>query len=323
MIDAVPSSDRDDPFDILMNPDSAAAPVQHSSRRELREAAARRGSARVMVPPGGLVSIPVPTLASSIPVPTGPVPRSRRLRPAENALVRANTRSRDRRHPISVLAAVAAAGGLFVVAGLPAYGLPDAASASKAASSVGQSLSTGGDAQVPAAARDGYRATTQAQLAEMSRDALRAQNNQEYLASGARQLGDDYPWPYEISEWQGGALSPLNYYYRQCTDFVAWRINRDAGSFAEPFKWVWSTMTPTGGNASQWKYAWQGKGWPVSNTPIVGSVAWFGWSNHVAYVKSVLPGGMVLIEEYNYVPNVYSQRTIPASSVEAFLYPPT
>jgi len=54
----------------------------------------------------------------------------------------------------------------------------------------------------------------------------------------------------------------------------------------------------------------------------VGSVAWF-YGNHVAYVKSVNADGTVTIEEYNYSSNgTYGQRTIPASSVPAFLYPP-
>jgi surface antigen len=155
----------------------------------------------------------------------------------------------------------------------------------------------------------------------MSKDALRAANNSEYLASGARELGDDYPWPYELASYQGGGLSPLNYFYRECVDFVAWRLNRDAGSYAAPYKWVWSNLTPTGGNAYQWKYAWEKHGWTVSDVPVVGSVAWFS-SNHVSYVKSVIDGGYVLIEEYNYVSGVYGQRTLAISDVDAFLYPP-
>ena len=43
----------------------------------------------------------------------------------------------------------------------------------------------------------------------------------------------------------------------------------------------------------------------------------------MAYVNSVNPDGTVTLEEYNYVPGMYSQRTIPASSVVSFLYPPT
>jgi surface antigen len=156
----------------------------------------------------------------------------------------------------------------------------------------------------------------------MNADSIRAQNNADYLASGARALGDDYPWPYELAEFQGGGLSPLNYYYRECVDFVAWRLNRDAGYYSAPFKWVWSTLTPTGGDASQWRYAWEAHGWTVSTTPIKGSVAWF-YGDHVAYVKSVNADGTVTVEEYNYIPGKYDQRTMPASSVPDFLYPPT
>jgi surface antigen len=170
--------------------------------------------------------------------------------------------------------------------------------------------------------RDGYHASTQADIEQMLKDQLRAEQNAAYNASGARALGDDYPWPYELRDYQGGGLSPLNYYYRECVDFVAWRLNRDAGSYSAPFKWVWSTLTPLGGNASQWRYNWEAKGWPTSTTPIVGSVAWF-YGNHVAYVKSVNADGTVTIEEYNWGGNgEYDQRTLPAASIPIFLYPP-
>lgn len=253
-------------------------------------------------------------------------PASRKLRRAEIAAMHASAPKAPRKNPLRALATMAVVGGMFAVAGIPAYaistGTATGASDKQAALADSQSIVVSADATVVAASRDGYRATTSAELAEMSKDDIRAQNSEEYLRSGARELGDDYPWYYELSEYQGAGLSPLNYYYRQCTDFVAWRLNRDAGYYDAPFKWVWSNLTPTGGNASQWEYAWEQHGWTVSNTPIVGSVAWFGWSNHVAYVKAVNPDGTVLVEEYNYVPNVYGQRTIPASSVESFLYPP-
>jgi surface antigen len=120
----------------------------------------------------------------------------------------------------------------------------------------------------------------------------------------------------------GGGLSPLNYYYRECVDFVAWRLNRDQGSYAPPFKWVWSNLTPNGGNASQWLSAWQAHGWPVSDTPIPGSVAYFP-GNHVGYVKAVLDGGYVLIEEYNQgSSHAYGQRVLPWSAA-TYLYPPS
>ena len=238
---------------------------------------------------------------------------------------KAAPKQQQHKSPLRALATMAVVGGIFATAGIPAYALTTSTSTLKADETAAQSQSivVSADAVVTSASRDGYHATSQSELEEMSKDEIRAQNNADYMLSGARELGDDYPWYYELSEDQNAGLSPLNYYYRQCTDFVAWRINRDAGSYEAPYKWVWSNLTPTGGNASQWEYAWEAKGWPVSKTPIVGSVAWFGWSNHVAYVKAVNADGTVLIEEYNYIPNVYSQRTIPAASVESFLYPPT
>jgi surface antigen len=134
--------------------------------------------------------------------------------------------------------------------------------------------------------------------------------------SGVRSAGDDYPWPSA-----GNTLSPLNYYYRQCVDFVAWRLNRDAGSTSAPWKYVWSNLTPTGGNASAWKSAWVANGWTVSDVPVTGSVAWFN-GNHVAYVKEVV-GNSVIIEEYNGMAKLaYAIRTIPISGAAAYLYPP-
>ncbi len=170
--------------------------------------------------------------------------------------------------------------------------------------------------------RDGYSATTPEDLAEYNMDAMMAANCEAYVASGARELGDDYPWACQLSDDQGGWLSPLNYVYRQCVDFVAWRINRDQGSYAAPFKWVWSNLTPYGGNGGQWQYNWEALGRTVSTTPVPGAVAYTG-GNHVAYVSKVFADGTVLLEEYNYVPDSYSQRIVPASSVVAFLYPPS
>jgi surface antigen len=236
--------------------------------------------------------------------------------------IRASHPKGPKKHPLSVLATMAVVGGMFAVAGLPAYATINQQLTSDEPVATVQSMVVSSDASPLAPVRDGYKATTPDQLAQMSKDALRAANNAEYLASGARELGDDYPWPYELASYQGGGLSPLNYYYRECVDFVAWRLNRDQGYYAEPFKWVWSTLTPTGGNAYQWLYAWQAHGWTVSKTPVVGAVAWFG-SDHVSYVKAILDGGFVLIEEYNFVPGVYSQRTLPIGSVSQFLYPPT
>ena len=168
--------------------------------------------------------------------------------------------------------------------------------------------------------RDAYGTTSAADLRRLYADAIRQQNLAAYLASGARAMGDDYPWPDALSRPQGGGLSPLNYYYRECVDFVAWRLNRDAGSTSAPFRWVWSNLAQ--GSAYSWKRAWENHGWTTSSTPVNGAVAWFPGGNHVAYVSGVLPDGSVALEEYNYnVDHGYSQRVIQPGEAY-YLYPP-
>jgi surface antigen len=218
---------------------------------------------------------------------------------------------------------MAAVGGMLAVVGLPAYAAMSENSTSAnylGTDADAQSMNVAADAAVTGATRDSFTATTPEELAakraEAERAAARSTYAATYLAVTPRDGADDYPWPYSEG------LSPLNYYAGECVDFVAWRLNRDAGSTSAPFKWVWSNLTPTGGSAGQWIYAWQAHGWPVSSDPVPGAVAVTGY-DHVAYVKDVLGDGNVLIEEYNYAGyHQYGQRILPASSVIAFLYPP-
>jgi len=178
--------------------------------------------------------------------------------------------------------------------------------------------------------RSAFDATTQKELDEKKAEAAAAAlaatalsaarsgvsgANGAYSTVGARAAGDDYPWR------SSSGLSPLRYVARQCTDFVAWRINRDHGSTSAPFKYDWGNMTPGGGNASAWASAWKNNGWKTSSTPVRGAVAWFN-GNHVAYVKAV-SGGSVDLEEYNWNGSgAYHTRTISTSEVALFLYPP-
>jgi surface antigen len=349
VVDTKPSSHLDDlfGFGVPEFSNEVTPPIVYATRREMREAEARsaQSAARVSAPeavfqglvPGG-VALPSPAVmhptrrsAAAAAAPkqpaakqTAPKQAGSKLKRTEASLVRASGPRPPRKNPLSVLVTMAAVGGMFAVAGLPAYALTPVSSVAGATKTEAdaQTLAVSAQAAQLAPVRDGYHASTQADIEQMLKDSLRAAQNEAYNASGARALGDDYPWPYELRDYQGGGLSPLNYYYRECVDFVAWRLNRDAGYYSAPFKWVWTTLTPLGGNASQWRYNWEAKGWPTSNTPIAGSVAWF-YGNHVAYVKTVNADGTVLIEEYNWGGNgMYGQRTIPAASVPIFLYPP-
>ncbi|BDZ44804.1 CHAP domain-containing protein [Naasia aerilata] len=244
-----------------------------------------------------------------------PSARPRRLAPTPAPV--------SRRNGWSVLVTVLVVPGLVATAALPAYasthapdertapGLPAAQSFTVSAAAVADLID-----------RTGLSATSEEEMRQRLADPVKVDRVQSYVSSGAQEAGDDYPWFYEAPDTEGGGLSPLGYYYRECVDFVAWRLNRDAGSVGAPFRWTWSNLTPSGGDASQWAYAWDSHGWPTGSDPVAGSVAWFA-GNHVAYVKEVLPDGQVLIEEYNHgMSHKYGQRIIPASSVALFLYAP-
>ena len=224
----------------------------------------------------------------------------------------------------SALVVMVAVCGLFATAALPAFafsGNDDEVVYSKTDAAAESSLTVKDTAASIASARGDFTATTTTDLYEQQSNAQKAANFEAYMKSGAREAGDDYPYFSELSNNQGGGLSPLNYFYRECVDFVAWRLNRDAGSTEEPYLYDWSYLTPAGGNAYQWKSNWEAHGWETSNTPKAGSVAWFGY--HVGYVKSVNKDGTVTIEEYNHnSDHIYGQRTIPATDVTTYLYAP-
>lgn len=278
--------------------------VAYPTRRQLREQeqAANRRQRRAAPP---------------VPRPAAPV-----VRTSSPAYTDAASRSASAKKPARVLITMAAVAGLFASAGLPAYAFSTEAASSVASTGAdATALSVSSDVTALKATRDQFTATSPADLAQMRSNSLKDANWKAYQASGARQAGDDYPWYSELSINQGGGLSPLNYFYRECVDFVAWKLNEDVGSTQAPFTFDWSYLTPSGGDAYMWKYNWEQHGWTVSTTPKKGSVAWFG--GHVGYVAAVYKDGTVLIEEYNYMSDhTYGTRIIPATDVPAYLYAP-
>jgi len=218
------------------------------------------------------------------------------------------------KNPLTTITVMLVTGGMFLAAGLPAYAATGEIAGDKSDPLVAAPQTVVVDDAVLAAAvvREQFSATTHEELEAAKRIAL-----MQARQPGPRQAGDDYPW----RDANTTSLSPLRYVYRQCVDFVVWRLNRDAGSVGAPWKYDWGNLTPGGGNARQWYGQWQAKGWPYSNTPIVGSIAYTG-ANHLAYVKEVYADGSVFLEEYNYVPDQYSTRIVHASEVNVFLYPP-
>lgn len=177
---------------------------------------------------------------------------------------------------------------------------------------------------------EGYAVTSKAEIeaARLDQEAadkaawaanLASRGSGSYAVYTVKAEGDDYPWWDQTPDDFGGGLSPLRYYYRECVDFVAWRMNRDAGVTSAPWKWDWGNLAS--GSAHAWADEWASRGWPTSSEPVVGAVAWFPY-NHVAYVQSINGDGSVNIEEYNQnSDHSYHRRTIPAGSA-LYLYPP-
>lgn len=282
------------------------------------------------MPTGMSVNMPVVPSAET-PAARERLATSTSRRPAHPETVRPAaepTRSRQLSRRALGFATFSVVGGLFATAAIPAYGARSASGSGtgSAAARHGdlQNLTVSAEANGQTAVRDAFAAPTQAQLDEASRQAavLSGSNGGEFSTVKTRAVGDDYPWPHETIDDNGGGLSPLGYYYRECVDFIAWRLNRDAGRTSAPWKYTWSAITPLGGSAYEWPDNWAAKGWATSSVPIVGCVAWWTY-NHVSYVQKINDNGTVLLEEYNYGgKHSYVTRTFPTAKVPLFLYPP-
>jgi len=125
---------------------------------------------------------------------------------------------------------------------------------------------------------------------------------------------DDYPSRLKNAP-QDSLVDPWQFYNRECTSFVAWRLNSEN---QVAFNDYWQGQH--WGNASNWKKAAVALKIPVDNNATRGAVAW--WSagsagsshGHVAWVQTV-GDGAITIEEYNYLhAGRYDTRTISSSS---------
>lgn len=134
----------------------------------------------------------------------------------------------------------------------------------------------------------------------------------------AHAAGDDYPYknaaPCGDSAWciNGRWYSDWGFAYRNCTDFVAWRMRATNGVD------FYNTMRGgRWGNANTWDDNARRLGYAVDNTPARGAIAQTdaGAYGHVAWVSAVNGDGTVGIEEYNYgFAGNYRTRTVSAGS---------
>lgn len=149
--------------------------------------------------------------------------------------------------------------------------------------------------------------------------------------------GDDYPHPFREANcvsFDSSAVDCWNFYVRQCTSFVAWRMNRDAGItqtdlplLQYPFSNQMTGRIDRLGNATDWANRLAQLGYRVDHVPTIGAIAHWttseiggGFPGHVAYVRAVHSDGTVQIEEYNKTSCAYSSRTIPVANVGRFIH---
>ena len=140
--------------------------------------------------------------------------------------------------------------------------------------------------------------------------------------------GDDYPYKNSQPDFDGG--DRWQFYARECTSFVAWRINQLGVNFSNHMKGPNGTAG-TFGDGYTWAANARAIGYRVDNTPSVGAIAYYGpnvsgagSSGHVAYVAQVNGDGTIVIEEYNWSPFPYGYhhppRVIRASDVSNFIH---
>ncbi|UOQ57685.1 FG-GAP-like repeat-containing protein [Leucobacter allii] len=139
--------------------------------------------------------------------------------------------------------------------------------------------------------------------------------------------GDDYPARYRNLPWpyvDDRIWDEWNFAYRQCTSFVAWRLNSANGI---PFSNQYLGLVRWG-DAGQWADSARSVGIRVDTTPEIGAVAWSGpyYSGasafgHVAWVADVLDNGNVVIEEYNAGwAGAYSTRTVAPGAFQGYIH---
>jgi len=103
-------------------------------------------------------------------------------------------------------------------------------------------------------------------------------------------------------------LSPYGYYYRNCTDYVAWKLS-SLGVQSAQYRGL--------GNAKAWASPPAGNGLRVDTTPAPGSaaVSTSGTFGHVAFVEQVV-GVTITVSEYNYAEDgAYHTRSGTAASL--------
>lgn len=146
---------------------------------------------------------------------------------------------------------------------------------------------------------------------------------------GSPNIGtNDYP-TYLATPPLDSLTDAWDFFSRECTSFVAWRINDSNGVYFANTMTGPNGKTATFGNGVNWMTAATSIGYTYNTTPTARSIAWWGddyhgagSTGHVAYVDSVTMNGSqvagITVEQYNWgIPlnqGNYSTLYIPVGS---------
>ena len=132
---------------------------------------------------------------------------------------------------------------------------------------------------------------------------------------------DDYPQKYK-NKVLDAVTDEWNFYNRECTSFVAWRLNNRNGiRFTNQH--VRDKTIGQMNHAKYWGENAKKLGFAVNMDPQVGSVAWSsaGKYGHVAWVEAVdRKNKTVTVEEYNYKRGIYSERTVAWTAFNGYIH---
>ncbi len=123
------------------------------------------------------------------------------------------------------------------------------------------------------------------------------------------------PATYTWTDAHGNGFSPYGYAYRNCTDYVAWKL-ASANGFGN-YQGL--------GNAASWAQRARGRGYRVNRVPARGAVAWwggelFGGFGHVAWVVRVDVGSVEIAEYNHHGDGRFDLRWIRPGGADAYIH---
>ncbi len=140
-------------------------------------------------------------------------------------------------------------------------------------------------------------------------------------SAGSCPYTDNYP--YKNSDYN--LADNWLFYYRECTSYVAYKINKDAGTLSPPYFFTNYMKSGHWGNAGNWASNAIQLGYVVDTKPQRGSIAqWnaseLGTVGHVAYVEDVNADGSVNLTEYNYHLDHNFSKRCDVNNVPRFIH---